>query len=196
MANLLEVAELSWRIAYPNPSDETPVSKEEFIASAKVQFAYESWVAALNEKQREGYFEVPSYLLTEVEKEVVDNEIDISDLKMLRSLPQEVYLQNIGGLTCKCNYVKSSFNLAQLMCDDDSLSDNDRPYILVGNKIKFPKGAHKSPLPIIFANTGENVPGNIEIDGALGSIIQDKLLVKYLGKIGVEDVTNNSNSNS
>ena len=80
------------------------------------------------------------------------------------------------------------------MAGDDSIDDAARTFLAVGQKIKFPKGTHKSPITIIYANSGKNVDGNIEIDGALGAIIQDKLVLKYSGKTGIEDVTNNSNS--
>lgn len=195
MANLLEVCELSWRQMFPNPGDETSIAKEEFIATGKYEFAYFTWLAFLNEKDKEGFAEVPSYLLTEKEIDVVDNEMDISDLKTFKSLPQEIWLQNVGGLNCQCKYVKSTVNLSQLLCDDDSLDDSARTYYIIGKKIKFPKGVHKSPLSIMYANMGETVSGYIEVDEGIASLIRDKLNAIYLGKVAPVDVTNNSNPN-
>ena len=188
MSNLLEVADLAWSQLFPKGSVQTSTTKEEFIASAKMQFAYESLLMAWKEKAEDGYFNVPSYLLTEVDLDVVGNEIDISGLSILRSLPQSVWLVNIGGLTCTCKYVKSDVNLAQLLCDDDSMDDAVRSYLAVGQKIKFPQGTHKTPITFIYANSGENVNNNIEIDGAIASIIQDKLIARYGGKTGKENV--------
>lgn len=196
MANLLEVAQLAYNQLYPNGTVQSPIQIEEFIAAAKNQFAYESLIAAYNEKNQEGYFNVPSYLLTEVELDIVDNEADISSLKILRSLPQEVWAVNIGGLTCQCKYIKSDVNLTQLLCDDDSLDDAVRTYLFLGKKIKFPKGVHKTPLPFIYANSGESVSGYIEVDGALAAIIKDKLVLQYGGKVGQEDITVNGNPNT
>lgn len=194
MANLLEIAEVSWKQLFPNPTDENAISKEEFIATAKTEYATQMWIQAKNEKNSEGYFNIPSYLLTEAELEVKNNEMDISSLKILRGLPEEMWLQNIGGIVCDCSYVKSNINLAQLMCDDDSLGDNFRTYYVVGNKIKFPKGTHSTKLPIIYANNGERVDNNIEIDDAIGGIVRRMLIEIYGGKIGKEDTSNNSRS--
>lgn len=192
--NLNEIAELSYNQLFPKGGDESSIDKVEFQRTAFAEFSYLTWLAFLNEKNQEGYAEVPSYLLSEVEKEVVNNEMDISDLKILRSLPQEVWLQNLGGLSCKCEYVKSTINLSQALCDDDSMGDNVRTYYVVGNKIRFPKGVHTSPLPITFANMGNGVNGYIEIDDAIGGIVRTRLIEIYGGKIGAEDKTNNSNS--
>lgn len=191
--NLKEVCELAWRQTFPNPGDETPITKEEFIRTGYSEFAYFTWLAFLNEKNLEGYAEVPSYLLTEVEKDVVNNEMDITDLKTFKSLPQDVWLANIGGL-CDCKYVKSSVNLTQLLCGDDSLPDTTKTYYITGKKIKFPLGVHKTPLSITYANMGEDVSGSIEVDEAIASLIRDKLNSIYLGKVAPEDETNNSNS--
>lgn len=194
MANLLEIADLAWSQLYPKGSEETAVTKEEFIATAKTEFAYQALLMAWKEKRDEGYFNVPSYLSTEVEIAVEKNVMDISGIKILKSLPQEVWLQNIGGLDCNCKYVKSTVNLSQLLCGDDSMGDNVRTYVVVGKKIKFPQGVHKTPLTLIYANSGQDVDGRIEIDDAIGGIVRSRLIEIYGGKTGQEDETNNENS--
>ena len=193
---LQEICEVSWRQIFPNPSDESAVSKEEFISTGKIEFAYFTWLAYLNEKNQEGYAETPSYLLSEAELDVVDGVMDISSIKVFKSLPQDVWLQNIGGTNCHCAYIKSSLNLSQLLCDDDSLPDSSRTYYIVGKSIKFPKGVHKSPLSITYANMGQGVKSLIEVDEAIGAQIRDKLNAIYLGKTPPADETNNSNSNT
>ena len=60
----------------------------------------------------------------------------------------------------------------------------------------FPKGAHKSPLKIVYANVGEGVDGSIECDEAIASLVLEKLDALYLGKVAPVDVTNNNNSNN
>lgn len=192
--NLKEVAALSYSQIFPKSGDETSIDIIEFERTAYTEFAYFTWLAYLNEKNTEGYADVPSYLLAEVEKNVVDNEMDISDLNTFKSLPQEVWLQNIGGLECTCKYVKSTINLTQLLCDDDSIDNAAKTYYIIGKKIKFPKGVHKTPLSITYASMGENSIGAIEISEEVASLVRDKLNVIYLGKVGQEDMTNNSNS--
>lgn len=194
MASLQEVCELSWRQMFPNPGDETSITKEEFIATGKYEWAYQTLLASWGERQLDGYWEVPSYLSKEVELEVVNNEIDISGLKTFKSLPKEAWLQNIGGMNCGCSYVKSTLNLTQLMCEDDSLPDTTKTYYIQGRKIKFPQGVHKSPLPITYATMGADVDGSIQIDEAIASLVRQRLNEIYLGKIPPSDTTNNSNS--
>lgn len=192
---LQDVAELAYLQLFPHSSDETSATKEEFIATARVLYASMMWVQARNEKNQEGYYNVPSSLLSEVEKDVVNNEIDISDLNILRGLPSEVFIQNIGGLTCECEYIKSTVNTSQLLCDDEAL-EGYKTYFVVGNRIRFPRGTHKKKLPIIYANSGENVDGVTYIDDVVGGLLRDKLIETYGGKTGKEDETNNSSSNS
>lgn len=196
MANLNSICEQAWRQVYPNPGSDTPITKEEFIATGKNEFAYQNLLIIWKTKAEEGYYEVPPYLLAEIEKDVVNNEIDISDLKYFKSIPMEVWLQQVGESNCECKYVKSTLNLSQLLCDDDSLPDTVKTYYILGSKIKFPQGSHKSKLSITYANMGENTSGNIEVDEAVGAIVRTRLIEIYAGKTGNEDVTNNENSNN
>lgn len=196
MADLLSIAELAWRQIFPKGKDENKVLKEQFQADAKSEYAYQIWVKILAEKREEGGIEIPSYLLTEKELEVIDNEMDISGLKIMRSLPSETWLQNVGGFGCKCNYVKSTVNLSQVLCDDDSLDDADRTYYPIGKKIIFPSGTHSDKVKIIYANNGELVDGKIEVDDAIGGIVRRSLIELYIGKVGPEDKTNNSSSDT
>lgn len=193
--NLKEVADLSWSQIFPMGTVQTAVPKEAFIRTAYASFAYQTLLMAWKEKNDEGYFEVPSYLLTEVEKDVVNNEMDISDLKYFKALPMEVWLQRIGDTMCACKYVKSSVNLSQLLCDDDSLDDASKTYYPLGKKIVFPKGTHKNKLTILYANMGEDINGNIEVDEAVADLVRSRLNELYLGKVPSADVTTNNNPN-
>ncbi len=86
--------------------------------------------------------------------------------------------------------------MSQLMCEDDSLGDDAKTYFVVGKVIKFPNGTHKTPLPIIYANNGEKVNGQIEVDDAIGGIVRTRLIEIYGGKIGKEDKSNDLNPNT
>lgn len=196
MANLLSIAELTWRQLFPNPKDEVKALKGQFISDSKTEYAYQLWLKILESKREDGNIEVPSYLLSEKEIDVEDGVMDLSGLSIMRSLPFEIWLQNIGGINCNCQYVKSNINLSQVLCEDDSLDDTAKPYYAIGKKIKFPKGVHKNKLTIIYANNGEEIDGEIEVDDAVGGIIRRSLLELYAGKIGPEDKTNNSSSDT
>lgn len=194
MATLNSIAELVWRQLFPDPTVQTKTKKEEVFASAKTEYAYQLWLKLMADKREDGYIEAPSYLLTEKELDVENNEMDISSLKIMRGLPWEIWLQNIGGINCDCKYVKSTLNLSQVLCDDDSLSDSDKTYYVVGKKIKFPQGAHKSTLPITYAGLGEGVDGKIEVEDTIGGIVRRSLFELYGGRIGPVDETSNDNS--
>lgn len=196
MANLKSVAEQAWNQLFPRPGDEEAVDKEDFVATAKGEFAYQLWRKIKEDKFLYGVCDIPSYLLSEIELEVKNDEMDISSLKIMRSIDEELWLQNIGGLNCECVYVKSTLNNMKLLCDDDSLSDDSKTYYPFGKKIKFPKGVHTTPLSITYANQGEDINDMIEIDDAIAGIIRRELINIYGGKIGQEDKANDSDSNT
>ncbi len=193
--NLNEVAELSFNQLFPKSGGENSIDKVEFQRTAFAEFAYFTLMASYNERASEGYFEPPSYLLAEKELDVVDNEMDISSIKPFRSLPQDVWLVKVGNDVCTCKYIKTTANLNQLLCDDDSLDDADKTYYLVGKKIKFPKGTHKNTLPIMYASM-DSVNGYIEVSEDIASLVRKSLNEIYLGKVAPVDVTNNSNANN
>lgn len=195
MATLQSVCELAWRQVYPNPSDEAAVQLEEFIETGASEYAYQMLLLYWKEKREEGSFNIPSNLLSTGKLDVVNGVADISALKVFRGLPNDLWLQNIGGIGSKCKYVKSSVNIAQVLEDDDSLPDNVKTYFPIGNQIQFPNGVHENPVSIIYANMGENIEGETEIDDTIAAIVRTRLIEIYLGKENKEDVTNNSNSN-
>lgn len=195
MSNLKEIAELSHSQIFPKSGGKAPIDVQEFIRTSINEWAYLTWLAFLNEKNLEGYAEAPSYLLAETDIDIVNNEMDISILKTFKSIPQDQWLVNIGGMNCECKYVKSTANLTQLLCSDDSLPDDTKTYYITGKKIKFPQGTHKNTLPILYASMGDDSHKNVEVDEAIGSQIRDKLNAMYLGRVPPTDVTNNNNPN-
>ncbi len=192
MANLLSICEIAWLQLYPTATDEAPITKEEFIETGFVEYAYQFLLWYWKEKGTEGVFNVPGNLSSEHELDVVDNEIDLSGLDIMSKLPNDLWLQNIGGLTTDCNYVKSNINQTQLLKDDDSLPQDYKTYLIVGKKIKFPLGTHKTPISIIVANSGKEIDGEVEVDDAIGAIVRTRLIEIYGGKIGLQDKTNNT----
>lgn len=194
MANLLEIAALAWQQLYPVPNDETAITLEEFETTALSEYALQMWIKARNAKREDGYFEVPSEILVPKEFDVVNDEIDLSGVGILRSIPNEKWVQNVGGLNCKCEYIKSTINNWQLLCDDDCIDDVAKIFYVVGDKIRFPKGVHSTPLEITFASSGEDINGEIPITDDLAGIIRTRLIEIYGGKTAQEDTTNNTSS--
>jgi len=195
MAVLQEIAQIVFNRINPNPDDESAVKLGEVIASARHFYATTMWTRAMQEKQTEQFYEVPSHLITEVEKDVIDNTIDISDLPILKALPNDSWLLNVGGLVCGCEYIRTTVNRNKLLCDDVAL-EAFRTCLVIGNIIRLPKGAHKSKLPVMFANDGSSITDPlIYIDDSVAGILMDKLQDAYnLPRIGKEDETNDSNS--
>lgn len=193
MANLLSIAEQAWSQIFPRPNDEEAVDKGDFVATAKSEYAFQLWRKIKEDKREYGEADIPSYLLSETELDVTDNVMDISSLKIMRSIDQELWLQDIGGMNCECLYVKSTLNNSKLLCDDDSLPDDARTFYPLGKKIIFPRGTHSDKLKITYANSGEEIDGMIEVDDAVGGIVRSRLIEIY-SRIGQEDTQNDSSS--
>lgn len=196
MATLESACELAWRQCFPTPSDETGVTKEEFIESGQLEMATQLWLAMWNERSQDGNYDIPSYLLSELEVEVINNEVDLSEYNILRGLPKNIWLRQVGQIGCGCDYIQTTQNLSALLCDEESRGHGYRTYLPLGKKIKFPQGTHSKKLTLVVANMGENIDGTIEVDDVIGSIVRDKLVEKYLGRTNPVDNTNNSNSNA
>lgn len=196
MANLKSIAEAAWKQCFPNPGDEGKITREQFIATAKTEYAVQLWQKLMAEKAEDGIVQVPSYLLSEVTLPVINDQIDVSGLKIMRGIDStDIWLQDVGGGRCKCRYIKTSFNNYKLLCDDDSLNSEDRLYYPGANKtIKFPQGTKDKELLVTYAGYGENINDSIEVDDIVGGIVRRSLVELYLGKTGTEDETNNSNS--
>lgn len=195
MARLNAIAELTWRQLFPKGDDETKITPEEFLATAKSEYAYQFWQKMRADKALEGDYQIPSYLLSEANLDVVDDEMDVSSLKIMQGLDADIWLQNVGGVTCKCLYIRSTLNNTQLLCGDDSRPEDARTYYPLSKKIVFPQGVHTSPLKIIYANSGQDMDGNVEVDDVLAGLIRRGLIEIY-GKVGKEDATNNTNSDA
>lgn len=193
MANLLEIAELAYNIIYPIPRDKNAINLEEFISTAKNEYAASMWIYRQEQIATDGAFQMPSDLLTETELDVVNNEINLSGLDYLSALPGDLWLQDLGGLNCGCKYVKTTLNLVKILCKDNSMDDSTHLYYIVGKKIKFVKPPHKTPLQITYANTGLKLDEReIEVNEYVASKVSDKLLQRYGKRLPV-DTTNNQN---
>lgn len=189
-----EIAELAYRQIYPTSGDAPPVTLVEFKRTAIYEYAYQALLFAWNEKQREGYYQVPSHLLDSKVLKVENNEIDISGINVFSSLPGEVWLQSVGGVGCDCKYVKFTLNNYKLLCEDESLDDTDVPFYVLGKKIVFPQGVKKKELPVHFASIG-STDEETEVDAALAVPVRNRLMEIYGNRLP-KDVTLNDNPNN
>lgn len=196
MANLLSIAEQSWKQLFPEGSSNSAITREEFVATAKTQYALSIWRKIKEDRREYGSREIPSDLLSEAEMDVKNNEIDLSDLHILRSIDQELWLQDVGGANCTCKYIKTTLSLWKTLCDDESTGEAFL-YFPLGKKLVFPKGTHSKKLPIVYANNGQGLDETvIEVDDAIGGIVRQALIDIYVGKSGRKDDTNNGTPNS
>ncbi len=193
MASLNEICQAVYDEVFPNASVQTSVKREHIIVQAKARYALEMWIRSKDSARNDGGWEVPSELLRDTDIEVKNNEADISALNIFRSLEGDTWIQSIGGLNCECSYIKYSVNLSMILCDDEYIG-NSRTYVVVGKKIKFPKGTHAKSIPIIYASNGDDVDGDIDIDDSLAGLVSDYLWKRFTNRLP-EDRTVNSNGN-
>jgi hypothetical protein len=193
MADLLSISQVIYDQVFPNATAQTSVKVDHVIEEAKIRYAYEMWLRSKISAREDGGWEVPSSLLREADLEIVNNEADISDLKIFRSFDGDMWVQGIGGFNCECTYMRQSVNLSKMLCDDEYLG-NAKPYIAVGTKIKFPKGAHAKTIPIIYASSGEDLGDEIQVDDGIGGLVSDYLWKRFTNRLP-EDRTNDSNTN-
>lgn len=187
---LAEIAELVHRQLFPSSSGGAPVTEVEMTRTAVSEYAYQTLLLAWKEKREEGTYTIPSFLLKESDPlPVVDNTIDISRLDYFKTLPDEVWLQDVTD--GDCHYIKSTFNNSKIL-DDEALPDDSRRYFVVGEKIKLPDGANSKTLTVVYAGSG-GTDGKKEVDEAVGAIVRSRLIEIYGGKVGVKDETNNEN---
>lgn len=192
MPTIQSVAELYWRAMTPNPGDETKIRKEQVIADAKNEYAYQLWLMSKSDKREYGEFEVPSHLLRESEIHVSSGSANISELNILRGLDFDMWFQGIKTDDCSCKYIKSTNNLVRALCEDDSIGTYKRVYP-IGKKLVFPDGSHSSTLTLIYVGGGDGIDGLIEIDEKMAGLIRRSLDDLYGKKVGIADETNNTN---
>lgn len=189
---LKEIAELTHRQLFPTANGRAAVTLPEFVRTAVVEYAYQSLLLAWKDKKEEGVYEVPSYLLKSVEKDVIGNAVDISDLDTFKSLPMEAWLQGVEGNGCR--YIKTTYNNVKILADETSLPNGAKTFYAMENIIKFPKGASKTVV-ITYAGKG-SAKGELDVDDAIAAVVRQRLVDIYGGKTGAKDETNNENTNN
>lgn len=191
--SLNAIAEDVW-LQVISVSDEPRIELEQVEQNAKIEYAWQMLQMYWKEKRDYGEYPMPSYLLREIDLKVKNNEASIEGISVLRSLPSDMWIQMVG--TFDCTYTKTTVNNAQLMQGDDALGENAKTYFVIGNNFKFPKGVYSDKVPLIYANDGSDLDGDdVQVDDAIASLVRERLLASYLGKMTPQDVTNNSNPN-
>lgn len=194
MADLLSICQVAYDQVYPNATAQTSVKVEHFIEAGKSKYAFELWRISKEQKRSEGEWDIPSALLREANIDVVDNAADISALNIFRSFEGDTWIQSIGGIESDCSYIRQTINVSRMLLDDEYLG-NSKPYIVVGNSIKFPRGAHNKSIPIIYASNGEDLEDEILVDDAIGEIVGIYLVQRFSAKMP-EDRSADSNTNT
>lgn len=189
MANLLSIAELSWRQVFPDPTAQTQTKKAEFIATAKLEYAWNMWRISKEQKRTEGEWEIPSALLRRGTITVVNDSASLAELKIFRSFDGDTWIGRLGDNDCK--YIRQSLNESKMLSDEDDWG-NSLPYIVIGMNIEFPIGARRLTIPIVYATNGEDLEDNIEVDDAIGGLIRNRLVEIYSAKQPVDKTTNNN----
>lgn len=182
MASLKSIAQVNYDTVYPNASVQTSVKVEHFIEEAKIRYAWEQWRLSKELKRAEGEWEVPSVLLRDADLPIENDVADLSTLNIFRSFDGDVWLANVGGIVSDCNYIRLTVANKGILLDDEYLG-NSKPYIISGNQIKFPKGAHKKTIPITYASNGGDVDEDIDVDDAIAALVSEYLYKRFSGKL-------------
>lgn len=194
-----EIAELAHNQAFPT-SDRPLITKAEFVRTAISEFAYQSLLLYWKSKREEGYYSLPEWLVSEKDLDVNEGVVDVSELNFMTTIPGGGWLIDIKDISSKgcggCVFIKSSYANSRLLCNDDSKDEGDTPFYFLNGKIKFPKGVKSKSVTVIYANTGDGVTDDIEIDNAMAAIVRDRLMQIYLGKTPKKDETINDNPNT
>lgn len=194
MSDLLSICQVSYDEVYPNATAQTAIKVEHFIEAGKSKYAFELWRISKEEKRSEGEWDIPSMLLRESEIEVIENTADISNLKIFRSLQGDTWIQSLGGFDSDCTYIRQTINVSRMLLDDEYLG-NSKPYTVIGDSIKFPKGTHSKKIPIIYASNGQDLEDKVLIDDAIGEIVGIYLVQRFSNKLPA-DRSADSNENS
>ncbi len=197
MASIQAIAQLAHRQIFPNPNDEVSITLVEFIETAKVEYAYRLWEMNRTEWQQMGENNVPPNLLSFTNLVVENGRANIKELKALRGLPGNAWIQSLGGIACgDCRYVLMDFNKWKLLCDDDSRAGT-KAAIPAGTEIIFPEGTWEKDgkVEMVYANTGTGLDGTTEVEDAIGGLVRRSLIDIY-SKRFPEDKTNNSSGNA
>jgi len=193
MASLKEIAAIAYDQVYPNADQNAAIQVEHFIQTALTRYAFELFLTSKELKRVDGEWEIPDVLLREATLNIENNEADLSGLKIFTSFDGGKWISMVGDFGCDCGYIKHSVNLANILCNDE-YDGNKKTYVPIGRKLKFPKGVHGNTVPIIYASSGEDVDGDIEVDDAIGDRVGEYLWKRFSGRIP-EDRTQNSNTN-
>ena len=194
MPTLQSIAEGVHKQIYPIQSDEVAIKLPYFIDAAKGHYAYRLWELNRAENSN-GEVSVPASLLTPKTINVVDKKASIKDLKALRSLPHNMWLQSVGEFDCNgCKYVIMDLNKWKMLCTDKSRTKNQKAVVVVGDFLNFPDGTfnENGEVDIVYANMGESLDKTTTIDEAIGDLVR-RYLLETFGKRMPADKTNDSN---
>jgi hypothetical protein len=194
LPTLQSIAEGVHKQIYPSQNDESAIKLPYFIDAAKGHYAYRIWELNRSENAM-GEATVPPVLLSPYTLTVTDKKASIKDLKALRSLPHNMWLQSVGEFECDgCRYVVMDLDKWKKLCNDRSRTKKQKAVVVIGDYLQFPDGTFddKGKVDIIYANMGEGLDKTTTIDEAIGDLVRRYLLETFAKRFPA-DKTNDSN---
>lgn len=198
MTSIQEISELCKRQLTPKGDEGFPHIAE-VVSTAKQEYSYQLWVQNRDMWRNEGENSIPSYLLTSTDLDIVENKADISKLSPLRSFPNHTWIQRLSpeGIDCDgCRYTIMDLNTWNLLCDDDSRTEDSKAAVPIGKQIWFPEGVFGriNKAQMFFADiSGDQIDDDVEIDEAMGALVRRGVMDIYKQRYQADE-TNNTNS--
>lgn len=185
------IATIVHRQINPHPGTRPVNLLGEYIARAKTIYAARMVNQASEQMREDGSWEVPSQLIVPGVITVKNNAADISRLKIMRSLRNDMWVRQLGEGN-GCEFVRYSDSQTRTITDRE-LMGNLIPFTVVGNMILFITGYRDGELAIRFVSDGTDLKNGIQLDAVIADFVMDKLYQLY-SKKEKEDKTNDNNS--
>lgn len=193
--SLWTIAELAWKQVYPKGKEETKNTVEEFVETAKDEYAnvaFTTWLQLRNDSD----LSLIENLLTRKKYEVKENTDGelYSDLEVsVFTLPRDMGIFIVQPPRQR-PLIKGSIGTQNLFADDPG----ERSYYRLEKKIFYPEGfaipGTKEVMITLVAL--DFIDNELEVPDIFAKPIRDALVSKYMGTISVPvDDTNNKNAN-
>ena len=197
MKSIRLIAELAWRQLNPNPSEEVANLKEEYIETAKNEFAGLAWIQYMGARKEgdkavfEGLLRRKVYLPQESEE------------GLFLQLDEDVIdLPNDEGIRMVAAVAKGVRPLTKARAESLNLFQDDpgeKVFYRLQRKIFFPYGLNvqgKTSVAVLMVSAGAIGEDDLLIPAHMAADIHGALINKYGPTKGVpSNVTNDSNAN-
>lgn len=183
MTDLRSVSEAIWRELNPYAGEgEVIILKEVVFEIVRNEYAYQMWAMAYAQMKDDG-FSIPSAILKSSTVKVENNIADISELNILRALPNDRWAVSLKGA---CRYIRVDSRTA------DTIDADDLPhkrYQIFGDKIKLDDTSDKE-VEFEYASAG-NFNEGFMISDEMAGIVSDKIRGKFQPGKATPNLTEN-----